>query len=233
MIHLLSFYFSVYCQRHRKVFDLLRVKESLVKSKVAKCITSAALFKFTNLCNQGFPGGAVVKNPPANAGDIRNVGFTPGLRRSAGGEHGNPLQYSWLENSMDRGVWWATVHGIAKSWTRLSTHTYTHTHSRDNSALNSILLIKYKLLLELILILRLIANYWWDFDCKIQWHRHSNQWRKPLTQWRTAVPVCCYSCLEFQLSSELPGATQSLSPLCSNNTFTHLPRAPIRAPWDQ
>ena len=141
------------------MFDLLRVKESLVKSKVAKCITSAALFKFTNLCNQGFPGGAVVKNPPANAGDIRNVGFTPGLRRSAGGEHGNPLQYSWFENSMDRGVWWATVHGIAKSWTRLSTHTYTHTHSRDNSALNSILLIKYKLLLELILILRLIANY--------------------------------------------------------------------------
>ena len=127
MIHLLSFYFSVYCQCHRKVFALLRVKESLVKSKVAKCITSAAPFTFTNLYNQGFPGSAVVKNTPANAGDIRNAGFTPGLRRSPGGEHGNPLQYSCLENSMDRGVWWATVHGIAKSWTRLSTHTYTHT----------------------------------------------------------------------------------------------------------
>ena len=63
----------------------------------------------------GFPGGAVVKNPPANAGDIRNVGFTPGLRRSAGGEHGNPLQYSWFENSMDRGAWWAIVHGVAKN----------------------------------------------------------------------------------------------------------------------
>ena len=57
----------------------------------------------------------VVKNPLANAGDIRDAGLVPGLGRSLGGGHGNPLQYSCLENPMDRGAWWATVHGVAKS----------------------------------------------------------------------------------------------------------------------
>ena len=62
----------------------------------------------------------VVKNPPANAGDIRDAGSIPESGRSLGGGHGNPLQYSCLENPMDRGVWWATVHGVAKSQTGLS-----------------------------------------------------------------------------------------------------------------
>ena len=56
----------------------------------------------------------VVKNLPANAGDIRDVGSTPGSGRSPGRGHGNPLQYSCLENLMDRGAWWATVHGVAE-----------------------------------------------------------------------------------------------------------------------
>ena len=56
----------------------------------------------------------VVKNPPANSGDIRDVGLVSGLGRSPGGEHGNPLQYSCLENPMDRGAWLATVHEFAK-----------------------------------------------------------------------------------------------------------------------
>ena len=56
----------------------------------------------------------VVKNLPANAGDVRDEGLTPGLGRSPGGGHGNPLQYSCLENSMDRGAWWATVHGVTR-----------------------------------------------------------------------------------------------------------------------
>ena len=51
----------------------------------------------------------VVKNLPANAGDVRDVGSIPGMKRSPGGGHGNPLQYSCLENHMDRGAWWATV----------------------------------------------------------------------------------------------------------------------------
>ena len=74
----------------------------------------------------------VIKNPPASAEDIRDAGLTPELGRSPGGRHGrgrekrNPLQYSCLENPMDRGAWWATVHGVAKSWTwlkQLSMHT--------------------------------------------------------------------------------------------------------------
>ena len=70
----------------------------------------------------------LVKNLPANAGDIRDVGLIPGLGRSPGEGHGNPLQYSCLENPMDRGAWWATVHRVAKSWTwlkRLNMHIVT------------------------------------------------------------------------------------------------------------
>ena len=52
----------------------------------------------------------VVKNPPANAGNIRDPGLIPGSGRSPGGGHSNPLQYSCLENSMDREAWWVTVH---------------------------------------------------------------------------------------------------------------------------
>ena len=59
----------------------------------------------------------VVKNTLAKAGDIRDSGLIPGLGRSPGGGHGNPLQYSCLENSMDRRAWWATVNGVTKSQT--------------------------------------------------------------------------------------------------------------------
>ena len=57
---------------------------------------------------------------PANAGNIRDAGSIPGSVRSPGGENGNSLQYSYLENPMDRGAQWATVHGITKSWTQLN-----------------------------------------------------------------------------------------------------------------
>ena len=57
----------------------------------------------------------MVKNPPANAGDIRDLGSIPGSGRSAGGGHGNPLQDSCLENPMDKGAPWATVHRVAES----------------------------------------------------------------------------------------------------------------------
>ena len=59
----------------------------------------------------------VVKNPPANAGDLRDEGLIPRLRRSPGGGNGNPLQYSCLENPMDRGAWGARVHRVSKSQT--------------------------------------------------------------------------------------------------------------------
>ena len=67
----------------------------------------------------GFPGDATLKNLHVNAGDTRDMGSIPGLERSPGGRHGNSLQFSYLENPMDRGAWWATVHRVLKIWTQL------------------------------------------------------------------------------------------------------------------
>ena len=66
---------------------------------------------------QGFPGGSDGKESTSNAGDLGSV---PGLGRSPERGHGNPLQFSCLENPMDRGAWWVTVHGVTKSQTGLS-----------------------------------------------------------------------------------------------------------------
>ena len=84
------------------------------------------LFKRKNFCFLKFRTPApsiqwasqvalLVKDLPANAGDIEDIGSIPGLERSPGGGHGNPLQYSCLENPMDRGAWQATVHGVTES----------------------------------------------------------------------------------------------------------------------
>ena len=93
------------------------------------------LFEITNLENrsvgikciiyilQSPPGGVVAKNPPASAGDSGAMGSTPELRRSPGEGNGNPLQCSCLGNSMDRGAWWAAVHGVARNRMWLSMYT--------------------------------------------------------------------------------------------------------------
>ena len=73
----------------------------------------------------GLPGGSVVKNPPANAGDVRDAGLIPGSGRPPGGGHGYPLQYSCLENPMDRAAWWATVHRVTKSQALKSQSDFT------------------------------------------------------------------------------------------------------------
>ena len=71
---------------------------------------------------QGFPGGSEVKASACNAGDQSLI---PGLGRSPGEGNGNPLQYPCLENPMDGGAWWATVHGVTKCRTRLNNYTFT------------------------------------------------------------------------------------------------------------
>ena len=86
-----------------------------------KTIIFAIEYLWLNLLD--FPGSSVVKNLPANAGATRatgDAGSIPALGRSPGGGNGNPLQYSCLENSMDRGAWQATVHGVSESQMHLS-----------------------------------------------------------------------------------------------------------------
>ena len=84
---------------------------------------------------KGFPGGTVIENPPAYAGDVRGVGLISGSGRFPEVGNSNLLQFSCLGNPMDRGAWWATVLGFTKSLTRLSNsacaraHTHTHTYS--------------------------------------------------------------------------------------------------------
>ena len=73
-----------------------------------------------------FPGSSVVKNPPASAGDARYAGLICALGRSPRGGHGNPLQYSCLENPMNRGAWWAIVPGVAQSRMWLSNGACVH-----------------------------------------------------------------------------------------------------------
>ena len=69
---------------------------------------------------RSFPGGSVVRNLPAS--NPRDTGSIPGSGRSPGGGQGNPLRSSCLEKPTDRGAWWATVHGVTKSWTYLSNY---------------------------------------------------------------------------------------------------------------
>ena len=102
----------------------------------------------------------MVKNLHDNAGDSREVGLIPSLGRSPGVGNSNPLQYSCLENSMDRGVWWSTVHGVAKSWIQLSacahTHTHTHTHRHTH----------YFILLQALPYLSFHCIFTWEWEKK-------------------------------------------------------------------
>ena len=80
----------------------------------------------------GFPVGAMVKNPPANAGDMRDTGSIPGLGRCPGERNGNPLQYSCLENPIDRGTWWATQsmgsQRVRHDWSDLAVYSIDHVY---------------------------------------------------------------------------------------------------------
>ena len=78
----------------------------------------------------GFPDGASGKEPACQSRRQKIRGFDPWVGRSPGGGHGNPLQYSCLENPMDRGTWWAMVHGVTKSWTQLKWLSRQHVTAR-------------------------------------------------------------------------------------------------------
>ena len=104
-----------------------------LKKKATIFIKSNTYFFIVVKYTGGFPCGSAVKNPPANAGD---AGSIPRSGRSPGKGTGNPLQYSCLENSMDRAAWRATLHGVAKSQAPLTdkhTHTRAHTHTRTHA----------------------------------------------------------------------------------------------------
>ena len=84
-------------------------------------------FEMKQCCLRTSPAGSTAKESACNAEAVGDTGSIPGLGRSPGGRHGYPLQYPCLENPVDRGAWWATVHGVSESWTRLkqlSMHTY-------------------------------------------------------------------------------------------------------------
>ena len=96
-------------------FTLLKIlSESTILISVFPLGFSSYIVTFHSWYRWEIPGGALVKNLPANAGDTRDLGLIPGLGRSLEVENGNPFQYSCLGNSMDRGACWATVHGIAE-----------------------------------------------------------------------------------------------------------------------
>ena len=111
----------------------LKKKKSCSKRLENNCLTNIGkplipqLIKVTEIIDKlilfsllYFPGGSVLKNWLVNAGDTGDMGSIAVLRRSPGRRHGNPFQYFCLENPMDRGAWWATVHGVTKSRKRLS-----------------------------------------------------------------------------------------------------------------
>ena len=86
----------------------------------------------------------VVKNMLANAGDTRDVGSIPGLGRSPGVGNGNQLQYSSLRNAMDRGAWQATVHGVAKSWTKTEcAHTLVNYTSKKKKKKSTFVCLEF------------------------------------------------------------------------------------------
>jgi len=117
---------STYLLRGYWVPDVVPRKTNMNKIQFLYAKHNTSKIREKQVLNWSFPGGSVVKNPPA---DARDMGSVPGVGRSPGGGNGNPLQYSFLENHMDRRAWWATVHGVTKSWTWLSVHTHTHTHT--------------------------------------------------------------------------------------------------------
>ena len=113
----------VFCYSlHTSPHPLLPTPSSCVRKSVLSVCASIAADEIQIFLRCEFPGGSEVKASAWNAGDSGSI---PGSGRSPGEGNGNPLQYSCLENPMEGGAWWATVHGVPKSWTGLSDFTFT------------------------------------------------------------------------------------------------------------
>ena len=93
---------------------------STAQPKIQQFLKRYQTHLYYSYLSGGIPDGSAGEKSACNSGDTRDAGSIPGLERPLGGGNGNPLQYSCLENPMDRGAWWAAVHGFAKSRTRLS-----------------------------------------------------------------------------------------------------------------
>ena len=115
----------------------------------------------------------VVKNLPANVGDIKDIGSVPGLGRSPGGGHGNLLQHSCLENPMDRRAWQATVHRISENLTRpkwLCTHTFIGSQTNGIKLFNILCYV-------LICCVNLLITYFLSYLLNIKQHKNTVLWR--------------------------------------------------------
>ena len=111
-----------------KVFGMLELKSEMLyyRGAVWQSMAWSDDFNGWKFDKQGFPGGTMLKHPPANAGGARYAGSIPGSGRSPGVDNGNPQQHFCLENSMDRGPWQATVHGVTKSRIQLNNWACKH-----------------------------------------------------------------------------------------------------------
>ena len=121
-----------------RYFNIFQIVNDLSYLRISnKTLINNHLLGWVQVFNEwGFPSGTNSKESACNVGDIRNVDSIPGSRRSPGGGHGNPLQYSCLEKLTNRWAWWSTVHRVTKSLTRLkqlNTHTHTNTHLMNTS----------------------------------------------------------------------------------------------------
>ena len=97
-----------------------------IKLRIGCCLRCALLNLSSSQMFFSFPGGSVVKESTCQCKRHRRCGFDPWVTRISGVGNGNLPQYSCLENSMDKGLWRATVHAVTKSWTELSTHTHSN-----------------------------------------------------------------------------------------------------------